>query len=428
MCRRKRTDWLPCLVLVLAASSAWAQPAPPAPAAVKLPTTLKQAFDAAWLRQPEAQSREARQEAATAHRQAANSWTAEPASLELSIKSDRLNQNQGSREDAAGVAFPLWLPGERSRTGALADAELRASASRVLAAQLRTAASVRETYWQWQRARGEHELALERLHNAQQFAADVAKRVKAGDLARSDQHQADGAVATAELGLAEAGSTLATAAQQLRTLTGTPPGPNAVAAQGAGALTEPVPELAADFAALDSRHPALTELLDRADVARRAAELARVQTRSNPELSLATARDRALAGEPYQQSITLGIRIPFGSDSRNRAKRATAQADVIEAQAQLGLEQGRLLADLDGARVRLESAQAQMTAADKRSQLARESRSFFQKSYKMGETDLPTRLRIELEAGEAERQASRTRIDRAAAVSALRQALGLLPE
>ena len=111
MCRRKRTDWLPCLVLVLAAGSAWAQPAPPAPAAVKLPTTLKQAFDAAWLRQPEAQSREARQDAATARRQAADSWTAEPASLELSIKSDRLNQNQGSREDAAGVAFPLWLPG-----------------------------------------------------------------------------------------------------------------------------------------------------------------------------------------------------------------------------------------------------------------------------------------------------------------------------
>ena len=69
-----------------------------------------------------------------------------------------------------------------------------------------------------------------------------------------------------------------------------------------------------------------------------------------------------------------------------------------------------------------------MTAADKRAQLARELRSFFQKSFQMGETALPTRLRIELEAGEAQRQASRTRIDRAAAVSALRQALGLLPE
>ena len=46
----------------------------------------------------------------------------------------------------------------------------------------------------------------------------------------------------------------------------------------------------------------------------------------------------------------------------------------------------------------------------------------------MGETDLPTRLRIELEASEAERQDARARIDLAAAVSAYRQALGLLPE
>ncbi len=420
---RHRKGWLPCTLLLLAVGSVWAQATPPSPA-----TTLKQAFDSAWLRQPEAQSQVARQEAAIAQRQAANSWTAEPASLELSLRSDRLNKNLGSREFEAGLAFPLWLPGERARTGALADAELRAGASRVLAAQLRTAASVRESYWQWQRARGEHALARERLSNAQQLAADVAKRVKAGDLARADQHQADGAVATAEAAVAEAASALAGASQQLRALTGSPPGPSAIAAQGADAVTEPVPELPADVAALDSRHPALAELLDRAELARRAAELARVQTRPNPELSLATARDRGLAGEPYEQSITLGIRIPFGSDSRNRAKRATAQADAIEAESLRNLEQGRVLAELDSARVHLESARVQLTAADKRAQLARESRSFFQKSYQMGETDLPTRLRIELEAAEAQRQASRTRIELAAAVSALRQALGLLPE
>lgn len=420
---RHRKGWLPCTLLLLAVSSVWAQAAPPSPE-----TTLKQAFAAAWLRQPEAQSQEARQQAAIAQRQAANSWTAEPASLELSLRSDRLNKNLGSREFEAGLALPLWLPGERARTGALADAELRASASRVLAAQLRTAASVRESYWQWQRTRGEHALALERLNNAQQLAADVAKRVKAGDLARADQHQADGAAASAEAAVAEAASALAAASQQLRALTGTAPGPSAIAAQGAHALTEPVPELPADLAALDTRHPALAELVDRAELARRAAELARVQTRPNPELSLATARDRGLAGETYEQSITLGIRIPFGSDSRNRAKRATAQADAIEAEGLRGLEQGRVLAELESARVHLESARVQLTAADKRVQLARESRSFFQKSYQMGETDLPTRLRIELEAAEAQRQASRTRIDLAAAVSALRQALGLLPE
>ena len=441
----RTTHWLPCTLLVLASSSVWAQavrPSPLAPvttlaltltapssqASASPATTLKQAFEAAWLRQPEALSRAARHDAATARGQAANSWTAEPASLELSIKSDRLQQNQGSREDAAGLTFPLWLPGERARTGALAEAEFRAGASRLRAAELRTAASVREAYWQWQRARGEHELALVRLANAHTLSADVAKRVRAGDLARADQHQADGAVASAEAALAEAVSLLASASHQLRALSGITPESNALAAIKSGAQGEPIPDDSAELALRQSRHPAVAELIDRVELARGLAELASVQTRGNPEFTLAMTRDRGLDSEPYQQSLTLGLRIPFGSDSRSRAKRSSAQAELIEVESQLGLEQSRVLAELDSARIRLDSVRAQLKAADKRAQLARESRSFFQKSYQLGETDLPTRLRIELEAVEAERQATRTRIDLLAAVSALRQSLGLLPQ
>jgi outer membrane protein, heavy metal efflux system len=413
-----------CALLALAINTAWAQPAPQSPAT----STLKQAFEAAWLRQPEALSRQARQQTAAARRQASDSWTAEPASLELSIKTDRFNSNQGSRENEAALVIPLWLPGERARLGSVADAEVRAAASKVMAAQLRTAASVRESYWLWQRARIEQAVAGERLNNAQQFAQDVARRVKAGDLARSDQHQADGAAATAEAGHADAVSALAAASHQLQALSGTPPVPSTLPALDAGIASEPVPDMPANFSALDTGHPAVAELLDRAEVARRTTELAGVQTRANPELTLATTREWALSGEPYQKTVTLGLRIPFGSSSRNRAKQAAAQADGIEAEAQLGLERERLFSELDAARIRLESARTQVNAADKRSQLARESRSFFQKSFRLGETDLPTRLRIELEASDAERQAGRTRVDLAAAVSALRQALGLLPE
>lgn len=424
MFRRIRTGWLPLCLLVLV-TGAWAQRVEPGTSVSIVPTTLKQAFDAAWQRQPEARSREARQQAAVARRQAAESWTVEPAAIELSVKGNRLNRSQGSREIETGLAIPLWLPGERARARAVADAELRATESKVLAAQLRTAASVRESFWLWQRARIELDLARERLSNAQLFAADVANRVKAGDLARADQNQADGALATAEAGSAEALGVLAAAAHQLRTLTGLSAAPNAV---DLAAMSEPVPVVPADFATLNSDHPAVAELLDRADVARSLAQLAGVQTRSNPELTLAATRDRSASGEPSQQTMTLGIRIPFGSDSRNRAKQATAQAEGIEAEAQLSLERQRLLSEFDAARIRLGVAGTQVTAAERRSQLARESRGFFQKSFRMGETDLPTRLRVELEAFDAERQAARARVDLAAAVSALRQSLGLLPE
>lgn len=385
-------------------------------------SSLPQAFDAAWQRQPEAKSAELRREAADARRETAESWTAEPPSLELSSKTDRLNRNDGSREYVAGVAVPLWLPGERARSGALAEAELRAVASRVLSAQLRTASAVRDAWWGWHRARGEQLLAQERLANARRIAEDVRRRVKAGDLARADQHQAEGALAGAEAAQAEADSALLAAARQVRALAGMLPADTAIN------TPETLPKLPSDLGAPEATHPGLAELLDRAEIARRSAELASVQTRSNPELLLATTRERDGFGDSYAQTMTIGVRIPFGSESRNRAKVGLARAEALEAEEQLRLERERLLADLEAADARVQAARSQLAAAEKRARLAGESRGFFDKSFRMGETDLPTRLRIELEAVEAEKQASRARTDLAAAISSLRQAMGLLPE
>ncbi len=384
--------------------------------------TLKQAFEAAWARQPESLSLELRRDAAEGRRRQAEAWTVEPPALELSDKTDQVLRNEGSREYYAGVTLPLWLPGERSRAGALAEAESKAVSSRAAAAQLRVAAFIREAWWNWRRLVGERALAVSRLANAKRLAEDVARRVKAGDLALADRYQADGAAAAAEAALAEAESGLAAAREQLRAFTGVLPGAMA------DERPESPPTVPADFTALDVAHPATVELFDRAEMARRAADLAGVQTRSNPELVLATTRERSTSEDVWQHTVTLGVRIPFGSESRNRAKARLAQAEAVEAETQLRLERERLAADLETSRVRVESARVQLASAEKRAQLARESRTFFDKSFRLGETDLPTRLRIELETVEAERQATRSRVDLAAAISALRQAMGLLPE
>ncbi len=385
------------------------------------PLNLRQIFDAAWTRQPEALALQARREAAGAQRNAAKSWTPQPAALELSNKTDRLGSNRGAREVEIGIAVPLWLPGERGGSAALAVAEGAAIESRADAAQLRVAATVRDAWWQWQRARIEVGTARDQLGNTRLIAADVARRARAGDLARADQHQADGAVASAQASLAQAENSLAAARQYLRALAGV-----ALALSETGdALAEPDPgAVVVDFEA----HAALQELRDRAAVAERNFALIASQSRANPELMLATTRDRGARSEASQNTITLGIRIPFGAGPRSDARRANARAEATEAQAQLSLERERLTAEQEAARVRVESSRTQLEAAQRRAQLARESRGFFDKSFRLGETDLPTRLRIEAEAAEADRQAARTRIELAAAISAWRQALGLLPQ
>ena len=420
-CWRRSACVALAVALTTVAPSLLAQ-SPPAPDT----PTLRQAFDAAWSRQPEALALAARRDAVRAQQQSAQSWTPEPAALELSTRTDRPGRNLGTREYELGLAVPLWLPGERARSQALADAEGRALESRATAVQLRVAASVRNAWWTWQRARAEADTARSQLDKVRRIAADVGKRVRAGDLARADQHQADGAVAAAEAAAAQTEASVVAAQQQLRALTAMPaPG----AAPGWNASdSEPEPVLVALAAADAELHGEVLALKDRVAVAQGVAALAAAQSRVNPELTITTSRDRGAFGEPYQQTFTLGLRIPFGAGPRHGARTAAARAEVIEVQAQLALERARLEGERESARARTDAARTQLAAADRRAQLAHESRGFFDKSFRLGETDLPTRLRIEAEAVDAERQATRARIELAEAVSAWRQALGLLPQ
>jgi cobalt-zinc-cadmium efflux system outer membrane protein len=404
-------------VLGLAAPAAWAQAS--AAAAPPTPIGLSELFEAAWARQPEALALQARRDAAAAQRRAAQAWTPAAPALEASHTTDRPGRNAGARELEVGIAVPLWLPGERRGTSALADAEAAATESRAAAARLRVAAAVREAWWQWQRAGVDVQTAHGQLDSARRLAGDVARRAKAGELARADQHQADGAAAAAEAALAQAEAAAVAALQQLQALAG-----RALAAPPE-AVPEPEPVPPVGEA---PSHPALAELQDRATLAERTAMLAATQARPHPELALATTRDRGAAGERYGQSVTLALRIPFGDGPRHDARLAAARADATEAQAQLALDRARLQAERAAAVARVEAARAQRAAAERRATLARETRGFFEKSFRLGETDLPTRLRIEAEASEAERLAARSRIDLAAAVSAWRQALGLLPQ
>lgn len=377
-------------------------------------TTLRELFHAAWERQPEARAAAARRQAAEAGSLASQRLTAEPAALELQAKAGRLGS--GGREYEAAVALPLWLPGERRRAAALADAQLEAVDVRIRAAQLRLAGRVRDAWWSLKRSEVEIAAARDRLASAQQLAADVARRVRAGDLARADQHQAESAVAQAESAVAEADSSRAAAEGTLRAIA------PAALASGIPADAEPAPAAGETT----RRHPAVAEALSRALLARRTMDLTATQRRANPELTVGATRETGDAGERSVQSLTVGIRIPIGGGPRQDARVAGTQAEAFEAEAAAEVEQSRVDSEAASARARLLATQAQLRAAERRARLAAETRGFYDRSFRLGEADLPTRLRIELEAAEAQRALARSRVDAAAAVSQLRQSLGLL--
>jgi cobalt-zinc-cadmium efflux system outer membrane protein len=107
---------------------------------------------------------------------------------------------------------------------------------------------------------------------------------------------------------------------------------------------------------------------------------------------------------------------------------ADANALLIGAELALARERERLLLAARLSQQQWQAAEQRRLASEARARLSRDSLGFFAKSFQMGETDLPTRLRVEQEAFAAERALQRARVEQAAALSDYRQALGLLPE
>lgn len=407
-----------CLALL---GSAGLQPASAAP-------DLASLFAQAWQRQPEAQAAALRQQAAQAERASADSWSPEPAALSLEGKTDRWQRNAGSRELSLGVSLPLWLPGERSRKAALGDAEVDAAQQRLRAAQWRLAASVRQAWWDGQRARSALVLAQDNLASARQLAADVQRRFDAGDLARSELLQAQAALAQAEAVEAQAQGGCRAAAATLAQWDGAallPCAGDAVADEALGGEIAPASDGTAPLA---DDHPLLADAQAQASVAQRSAALLAVQRRANPTLNLATTRSRETADERYGRTVTIGITVPLGAGVRAQARESAALAQALEAQTRSTQERQSLSAQVQAAQARAAAAAAQRDALARSAALAQQSRIFVARAFALGEADWPTRLRVEQEAQQAQRQAALARIDAAAAQSELRQALGLLPE
>ena len=305
--------------------------------------TLRDAIERAWERQPAAQARPARGDEFIAKQEAARAAFPEPPSLRLGNRNDRLNRNDGAREWEAEIALPLWLPGERDRQSAVVNAERDQYDTGLTAAKLKIAGEVRDAYWQARLADNELALARRKVHEAGVLAADVERRVKAGDLARIDLNQAQAAERLARAALAEAEIKTFRATQGFNVLTGLsalPIGEERPPAQGA------VPD----------EHPLLAPL-QRA-VATHQAKLnqATQNLRNNPELELGMRRERGTFDEAYANSLQLRLRLPFATDARNKPRIAGANAELIEAHTAYTLERTKVVAEIETARRELEQS------------------------------------------------------------------------
>ncbi|MBI4291846.1 MAG: TolC family protein [Betaproteobacteria bacterium] len=375
--------------------------------------SLRDAVEAAWGRQPLAQAQSAREAEFSARRDVAGALSPAPPSIAFGHRTDQANRNEGKREWEAEFSLPLWLPGQRERAAALADAERDQYGTSVTAAKLKIAGEVRDTYWQARIADIELAHARRKVEEAAALAGDVGRRVDAGDLARVDLNQAQAAQHVARAALAEVEVKAFRAHQSFSTLTGMPVPPAAAEQSASAPPLEDHPRLAALARAVTAAHAKLAQ--------------ARLNRRDNPELELAMRRERDAFDRPFENSVAFRFRLPFATDARNRPRVAAANAELIEAQASYRIEQEKLSAEVDAARRDLARSQSLSEIAEARFTLAAETHQLFAKAFSLGELDLISRLRAENERFEAELNRDRAALETARAVARLNHSLGLLP-
>jgi outer membrane protein TolC len=406
------------LVGVPARSQPAASP-PAAPTAASQATsvtvTLREALDAAWQRAVSARESDGQRRRAEAERRTAGRVWASAPTLELSHRAERLLGSGGGREIEVGIAVPLWLPGQQAAFTHAADRAVELAQAAGQAARLRLAGEVREAAWQVAAMQAEAKQADAQATALRQLADDVERRVQAGDLARADSLAAQAEQLAAAAAVADTRQRLQAAKSRWTLLTGLAASPD----MSAGTAT--------DTAADMGRHPEWHLARQATELARKRVDLMRHSRRDAPELSLGVRQDAPGRGQSSQGSLVVGLRLPFGTDDRNRPIEAAALADLDIAQTQEQRLRERLDSDLAAARDAERSAQVQLDAETTRARLLRERAVLIDKSFRAGETPLPDLLRALAAAAQADNAVARQTAALGLASARRQQALGLLP-
>jgi outer membrane protein TolC len=362
-------------------------------------------------RESGAQARRAR-----AEQTAASSLWAAPPAIELNHLNDRLHSNAGRRETEVGLVWPLWLPGQRDARAAAADAESKLADAATQAARLLVAGQVREAAWKLSAAEAEVVSVAAQARYLQGIADDVQRRVQAGDLARADALAARAELLEARSAQSDADQRVQAARAQWKTLTGLEAMPRLQPPPAASLSDMPTEE-----------HPELRLAAQAVERARKRLDSVNLSRRDPPELSVKYREESPGFGEAAQRGIGIGLRIPFGTDSRNAPLQAAAlgELDVAEATEQRLRE--RQDADLALARSALQSAAQQLDGTRDRAGLLRERAQLVDTSFKAGETSLPELLRAANAAAQADAALARQQAALGLAHAQLQQALGLLP-
>jgi outer membrane protein TolC len=355
---------------------------------------------------------------ADAARLVADGWLAAPPSLDVAQREGVSATIRGERETELGVSLPLWRWDQRARSQASASAEAAWAHASQQVARWRVAGLVREAAARVRLAQADLLQVNAQQQLLSKLADDVARRVRAGDLAPADELAAKAELLGWEAQTSQARWNLQAETSAWQTLTGLTALPLAEPRAMAGAIQSMTDDLAA--------HPEALLANLAVERARARAASASQLAGAAPELGVSWRQERAKLGGATN-SVALSMKLPLGTATYLQPQLAVALADEDIALVEQAQTQRHLSAQLELAQAQWASTQAQATSEQERARLLRQRGQWLQRSFAAGETALPDLLRALTVAAQAEAAAARQQAALAQAWARLQHAQGLMP-
>jgi cobalt-zinc-cadmium efflux system outer membrane protein len=376
--------------------------------------TMKQVFEQAWLNSTQGRVAKAKLDEVAASRVVAGALFPGSPQLELSNLNDVLVRNRGEMETNVGISVPLWLPGQKAARLGVAESEGKENQLSLEAARLVVAGELRAAVWAVYLSKSESEILAQRLETAEKLESDVAKRLKFGDVARTDFLLSKQETVNARIAIADAKSRLINNMQRYKVLTHSeilPDNPQ----EAVGAVNDGV------------LHPLLAAGQANSELAQAQLSLAQQSRRDAPTVGVLYRNQRDGSNTSARDTLGLALTIPFSSDVRNAPLLAKANTALAEVDARNQRVIAEIEANQRDAEAQLESAQTNAQLSVEREQVASERLSLMQRSYQLGETSLVELIRTQSQATEARIELARSSALLFAAQANIIQARGITP-
>jgi outer membrane protein TolC len=378
--------------------------------------TLSKLVDLTTDKYPDRLINEGLREQADALKTRGDGWFAGSYTLQLDYANDQPGDNQGFREASAQLQATTWFWGQRAAAQAVAEGANHAAEKQVAVTRLEVSRLVREALWTIALAETAFDHARYTLGVSEQLLKKVERQVELGDLARADlllaqsEHlQIRSQVTQAEAELMHARKAYMSLTQQ-----------NHIPANYRESLT--------NIREVPATHPLLevvNALIERKQAGVSWAE--NTDTINQPKLTLGAKSTRDTRGGIDNESVGVGVVIPFGHGTYDAPEIAAANLELAQTKAQREHLYRLLEKSLHEAQHALEVTEKELAIANELKGIAEQHLNMSEISFAAGEINLLDLLKIQSRTMEAIRYAKEQEVKLQRDIAFYNQAVGVMP-